>query len=853
MASLLAVPKETFMKHRKTLWKSSVLILCLCAGYMLQHGQLSFQPRKADASVVPAGEPAVSFAKLPLSFEANQGQTDARVKFLSRGPGYTLFLTGDGVVLSLSRRKSGVRSRLSKTKDDRQGTTDVLRMKLDGANARAKFTPINELPGKSNYFIGNDARKWRTNVPTYAKVKYEGIYPGVDSIFYGNQRQLEHDFVVAPGADASRIAFRLEGSKKVSLDAEGNLDITVAGGEVQLQKPLIYQEGSSGRREVPGGYVLMGAREVAFKVGAYDPAKPLVIDPVLEYSTYLGGSSSDFAISIAVDSSGDAYVTGYTQSDNFPTTAGAFQTSLTASAGNANAFVTKLNSSGSALVYSTYLGGNNGDGAFGIAVDPSGNAYVTGFTGSSDFPTTPGVFQTTLATGSTNGFVTKLNPTGSALVYSTYLGGNVFDNGERITVDSAGNAYVSGYASSSDFPTTPGAFQTTLATGSTNGFVTKLNPTASALVYSTYLGGNAFDVAVGIAVDSSGDAYVTGVAFSSNFPTTAGAFQTSFGATAGYSNAFVTKLNRTGSALVYSTYLGGTGSDHGDGMAVDSSGNAYVSGFAQSANFPTAAGAFQTALAGSQNAFVTKLNPGGSALLYSTYLGGSSSDYADCLAIDPSGNAYVSGFAQSANFPTTAGAFQTALAGSQNAFVTELNPSASALVYSTYLGGSDKDQGYGIAVDSLGNAYVTGYTQSTNFPATAGAFQRSLAGSENAFVAKFENTSQAQVTNLQSTVKNLVSTGILSPGLGQFLLAPLNAALAALGSGPATAARVVLDTGDATTAIAASGTSHTAAAIADLYVFIIKVRLLVGLRALTPTEGQTLINAANSLIAALRG
>ena len=770
MASLLAIPKETFMKHRKTLWKSCVLILCLCAGYMLQHGRVSFQPRKADASVVPAGKAAVSFAKLPLSFEANQGQTDARVKFLSRGPGYTLFLTGDEVTLELQKpgvrsQESGaghIRSALQRTTGYGERTTNhVLRLKLVNANRNAAVVGESALPGKSNYFIGNDPDKWRTNVPTYAKVKYEGVYPGVDLVFYGNQRQLEHDFVVAPGGDASRIALRLGGSKKVSLDAEGNLAIAVEGGEVRLQRPLVYQEDSGGRREVPGGYILRGAREVAFKVGAYDPTEPLVIDPVLEYSTYLGGSRSDFGVSIAVDSSGNAYVAGYTESSNFPTTAGAFQTSLTASAGNG--FVTKLNSSGSALVYSTYLGGNNGDGAFGIAVDLSGNAYVTGYTGSSDFPTTPGAFQTTLASSSTNGFVTKLNPTGSALVYSTYLGGN------------------------------------------------------------------ADDFAIGIVVDSSGDVYVTGVAYSGNFPTTAGAFQTSFAATAGNSNAFVTKLNRTGSALVYSTYLGGTGSDHGDGMAVDSLGNAYVSGFAQSANFPTTAGAFQTALAGSQNAFVTELNPGGSALLYSTYLGGSSSDYAVCLAVDSSGNAYVSGFARSANFPTTAGAFQTALAGSQNAFVTELNPGGSALVYSTYFGGSDEDQGYGIAVDSLGNAYVTGYTASSNFPATEGAFQTSLAGGQNAFVAKFENTLEAQIVNLQNTVKGLVSTGTLSAGSGQLLLRPLIAALAAVNAG------------------------RTAVAVRDLDAFIRDIRLLVILRRLTPTEGQTLINAANRLIAELRG
>jgi hypothetical protein len=617
-----------------------------------------------------------------LSFEANQGQTDAHVKFLSRGPGYTLFLTSDEVALELQdsgsriqdsvrAKRSGTLSALRRTTDHGQGTREsLLRLKLVNANQNAVATGASELPGKANYFIGNDPRKWRTNVPTYAKVKYAGVYPGVDLVFYGNQRQLEHDFVVAPGADASRIALRLEGSKKSSLDAEGNLVVAVEGGEVRLEKPLIYQEGSSGRREIPGGYVLTGAREVAFKVGAYDPTKPLVIDPVLVYSTYLGGSGVDVGFGIAVDPSGNAYVTGQTSSDNFPTTAGAFQTSL---AGSDNAFVTELNPAGSALVYSTYLGGSKVDSGQGIAVDSSGHAYVRGIATSTDFPTTAGAFQTSLA-GSLNTFITKLNPSGSALVYSTYLGGSSVDVGWGIAVDSSGHAYVAGNTTSSDFPITPGAFQTSLA-GSQNAFVTKLNPSGSGLVYSTYLGGTSADVVWDIAVDSSGHAYVTGYATSTNFPTTAGAFQTSL---AGSHNAFVTKLNPSGSGLVYSTYLGGGGLDYGLGIAVDSLGHAYVTGQTQSSDFPTTAGAFQTSLAGTKNAFVTTLNPSGSALVYSTYLGGSGGDAGYGIAVDTSGNAFVTGVTGSSNFPTTTGAFQTSLAGSDNTFVAKLTPKGEA-------------------------------------------------------------------------------------------------------------------------------------------------------------------------------
>ncbi len=833
MAGLLAIPKETFMKHRKTLWKSCVLMLCLCAGYMLQHGQVSFQPRKTDASVVPAGKPVVSYAKLPLSFEANQGQTDARVKFLSRGPGYTLFLTGDEVALELPEpgvrsQESGagpIRSALRRTTDHGQPAREsLLRLKLVNANRNATVVGASELPGKANYFIGNDPQKWRINLPTYAKVEYAGIYPGVDLVFYGNQRRLEHDFVVAPGSDASSIAFRLEGSRKVSLDAEGALAIAVEAGKVRFERPVIYQEDNSGRREIPGGYVIKGNGEVSFEIGPYDRTTPLVIDPVLTltYSTCLGGSLIDTGVAIAVDSTGNAYVTGQSYSTNFPTTRGAFQTSRR---GAENVFVSKLNGNGSALIYSTYIGGSTLDGGTGIGVDALGDAYVAGYTYSSDFPTTAGAFQTSLA-GTQNAFVTKLDASGSALVYSTFVGGGSTDLATGISLNSAGDAYVVGQTSSPNFPTTEGAYQTSLA-GSANAFITKLNRGGSALEYSTYLGGSENDTGNGIAVDSSGNAYVTGQTASLDFPTTAGALQNSLPIPW---SAFVTKLNPSGSGLVYSTYLGG-GGDGGQAIALDSSGQAYVAGGTSSSDFPfpTTPGAFQTSQAGVLNAFVTKLNPSGSALMYSTLLGGSSQDYDFGIALDFSDDVYLIGYTESADFPTTPGAFQSTLAGSQNAYVTVLNPEGSALLYSTYIGGSSYDAGQGVTVDYLGNPYAVGYTQSSNFPTTPGAFQTAPPAAEVTFVAKFENTPQAQVSNLESAVKTLVSTGTLNAGLGQVLLPPLNAALAVVNAG------------------------RPGAAVPDLEVFIINIRTLVLARQLTTTEGQTLINAANSLIAELRG
>jgi Beta-propeller repeat/Abnormal spindle-like microcephaly-assoc'd, ASPM-SPD-2-Hydin len=686
------------------------------------------------------GKIVESYGKLPLSFEANQGQTDAGVKFLSRGSGYTLFLTDDEAVFSWRGREpkpnaSPVTDRLH-PKAVVPKTGAVLRMKLVKANHAAKMTGSDELPGKSNYFIGNDPKKWRSNLPTYAKVKYEGVYPGIDLVYYGNQRQLEYDFIVAPGADPVHIQFDVRGAKKIRRDKDGDLLLQVGDGEVRWRKPGVYQEKDGRRQEIDGRYVIKHGRRMGFELAAYDSKRPLIIDPILGYSTYLGGSNADQGYGISVDGSGDAYVTGVTQSPDFPT----MNPLQSANAGSEDAFVTELNPAGSALVYSTYLGGSSNDQGFGIAVDSSGNAYVTGVTSSPDFPITPGAFQTTLS-GSGNAFLTKLNPSGSALVYSTYLGGGG-DSGQGIALDSSGDAYLTGSTSSPNFPTTPGAFQTTCGggcNGTGDAFVTELNPAASALVYSTYLGGSSNDQGFGIAVDSSGNAYVTGATSSTDFPTTPGAFQT---ALSGSGNAFLTKLNPSGSALVYSTYLGG-GGDSGQGIALDSSGDAYLTGSTSSSNFPTTPGAFQTTCGGGCNstgdAFVTELNPTASALVYSTYLGGSSNDQGFGIAVDSSGNAYVTGATSSPDFPLMNPA-QPNYGGQTDGFVAEVNPSGSALVYSTYLGGSSNDQGSGIAVDSSGNAYVTGATSSTDFPTTTGAFQTACGGGcspyPDAFVAK---------------------------------------------------------------------------------------------------------------------
>jgi hypothetical protein len=629
----------------------------------------------------------------------------------------------------------------SEMEQTRQGM--ALSLRFIESNPSANIKARKEQPGIINFFIGNDPAKWQTNLHSYAEIVYSELWAGIDMVFRNTGGVLKYEFIIRPGANLNNIHLTYDGADNLSLDADGNLLIHTPMGILTEQHPVSYQLDGEQQLPVTTEFALEhqpnGALVFGFTAGAdYDPRYPVVIDPGLVYSTYLGGSGFDIGNGIVVDTAGNAYVTGKTFSLDFPTTPGAFQTSLQ---GIGNAFVTKLNPAGSALVYSTYLGGSDQDGGNGIAVDTSGNAYFTGSTLSTNFPTTLGAFQTSHK-GVEDAFVTKLNPAGNALIYSTYLGGSAFDIGRGIAVDTSGNAYVIGLGHSSDFPITPDAFQTTFK-GLIDAFVTKLNPAGSALVYSTYLGGSGQDLGNGIVIDTSGNAYITGSTDSTDFPTTLGAFQTSLKA---FTDAFVTKLNSAGSALVYSTYLGGNSADNGNGIAIDTSGNSYVTGFTQSTDFPTTPSAFQTSLKGIIDAFVTKLNPAGSALVYSTYLGGSNQDNGLGIAVDTSGNAYVAGLTNSTDFPTTPGALQTTFKGIADAFVTRLNPAGSALVYSTYLGSSEQDDGFGIAADTSGNAYVTGLTFSTDFPTTPGTLQTSLKGVGDAFVTKLQTFPNGPLT-----------------------------------------------------------------------------------------------------------
>jgi hypothetical protein len=597
------------------------------------------------------------YDKLPLNFEANYGQTDSQVKFFSHGNGYSLFLTSSEAVLVLSKTKEKgegeSRDPFHRFYQPLPACTDVVRMKLLGANPDPKIEGIDELPGKSNYLIGNDPAKWRINIPSYARVRYQDVYPGVDLIYYGNQRQLEYDLIIAAGVDPGLIELGFEGVEKIRINKSGDLVLHTASGEIYQRKPMIYQQSGAIKQAVVGSYVIRGKRKIGFQIAGYDVSKPLVIDPVLAYSTYLGSSSADSGGGIAVDSAGNVYVTG-AASTNFPTTAGALQPTY---GGATDAFVAKLDATGAALIYSTYLGGGGIDSGSGIVVDSSGNVLLAGPTQSPDFPTTAGAFQATFG-GRTDAFVAKLNATGTAFIYSTYLGGSGDDASFGIAADSVGNAYVTGVASI-NFPTTPGAFQTTYG-GAADVFVTKLNATGTALIYSTYLGGSSPDFGRRIALDSAGNAYVTGQTSSSNFPTTPGAFQMTYGG--GPSDAFVTKLNPGGTALVYSTFLGGSAGDIGRSIAVDSAGNTYVTG-AASAGFPTTPDALQTAFGGSTDAFVAKINAAGTVLIYSTLIGGSNNDEGVEVVADASGNVYITGHTRSLDFPTTPGALQSNTVG----------------------------------------------------------------------------------------------------------------------------------------------------------------------------------------------
>jgi uncharacterized repeat protein (TIGR01451 family) len=751
------------------------------------------QGSSAAASTQSAIPVMAAYHRLPLIFEPNQGQSDPEVKFLAHGSGYGLFLTADTAVLSLRHAAAGRVVPKS----------SVVRMKLEGASTNSAVEGSDELPGKSNYFIGNDPAKWHTDVPQFARVRYHGVYPGVDLVYYGKQGQLEYDFEAAPGSDPREVTLRFEGAENLSIDAAGDLVLAVGDGHVTLAAPRVYQRFGDKERRVDGRFELRGRDRVGFSLGAYDPRQTLIIDPILTYSTYLGGSGDEACTvilgvatgvagcpAVAVDTSLNAYIAGSTMSTDFPKAGSPFQAGLV---GTANVFVAKFNNTANTLVFSTYLGGNTIDTTAGVAVDAGTNVIVAGNTTSSNFPTrgTNLAFQATRLNSNNHAFLSKLDPLGHTLIYSTYLSGNGVDTATGVALDLGSNAYVTGTTTSTEvdtgFPSTLGAFSdsqyagTGKRPGGTNSFfLTKVNPSfsgVSSVQYSTYFGGstpsNGETMGGGVAVDVNSNVYITGGTNFTDMPVL-NAFQATL---AGGLDVFVASLNPaavTGTQLLYSTYLGGTGDDIAFGIAVDSALSTYVTGSTTSTNFPAAGtGVFQPAEGGGTDAFLAKLGAvvttgntvGTVPLNYFTYLGGSLDDVGLGIVLDNSGQALggsqgarITGWTASADFPVRNNPVQTGFGGGHDAFVARIDTTATTSDasghYATFLGGSNDDFGTGIAVDVQGASYVAGETKSANFltqaPPLSAPFQPSLNGGSDAFLSKLGPLLALKVTVVTS-------------------------------------------------------------------------------------------------------
>lgn len=721
----------------------SLLILVLVA--------IALAPSNTVAAPLAISRPA------PVMFIENTGQFASGARFLVRGTNATLYLSDDALWFTFLEKNTSTNPRAVSSK--MRGVN--LKVTFSGANAKPRLEPFNRLNTRITYLLGKDTAKWRTNVPAWGGVRYKDLYPGIDLEITGADGQLTPRLVAQAGAWLNNVQMRVEGTTQLALETN-RVRASTALGDVRLPLVTINDPRADSLRPL----IISNVIGFPFARGTTADARVNVRDQAdLLFSSYLGGSSDDVGNAIAVDANGAVYVTGTSASSDFPTTTGAFQKTL---AGASDVFVFKIDPAASQATYVTFIGGTGDDVGLALRVDTSGNAFVAGSTSSADFPTTTSAYKTT-APGGGDAFALKLAPDGASLAYATYLGGAARDVANSMALDADGNAYLTGETESSDFPVTNGATKQ----GTSDAFVTKLNANGNALTYSTLLSGANVEAGMAIAVDTTNAAYITGVTTSGNFTTTLSARDrrydggnVRFASDAPCGDAFIAKLVPDGSAYAYSTFLGGTGCDVGNAIAVDTNGNAFVSGTTSSTDFPTTQDAYQHTNAGGTDAFAIKLNANASVVIFSSLFGGAGNDSANGISFDADGNVYFAGTTASSNLPTSASAFQTTLRGTSDAFITKLNASATTLAYSSFFGGGTIESGNAFVLDANQRAWLVGTTDSTDLPTSGTTFQSALAGGRDAFITKLVlNTSTPTTYSILGRVTDATSNPLTDVSL----------------------------------------------------------------------------------------
>lgn len=682
-------------------------------------------------------------------FIENKGQWDKEVLYLCRINGLNAWITKSGVTYDFHKWKKLNRfdvQFIDNKNDHYIQYGHIIKVNHVDANVNLYSETKQKSDAYYNYLIGNNPEKWADYVGLYQEIVVKNIYEGISQRWYFDEGNLRYDYIVSPHANYKKIQLAVQGSDNCQIK-ENDLVFNTIFGEVRQCKLFVYQNINGIKKAIQAKWI-KNNEHFSFELGNYDSRYPLIIDPLI-WSTYIGDTADDYPYDVTRDVFNNIYVTGYTASATYPTTAGVYDN--THNGGGSypyDVFVSKLNSTGTTLLYSTFIGGSQGEVAEKIVVNNAGNVYLTGGTKSSDFPVTAGAYDNTYnGHGSASWiwgdvFILQLNATGSALVFSTFVGGNFDDAGRALYVDANGDIYCAG-AARSNFPVTAGAFDTVYSSGPYDGFILKMNATATTLIYCTYYGGSGNDTANGITVDDLGNAYVIGNTHSTDFPTTAGAFDTSFN---GVYDGYVLKINPTGTGLVYSTFIGGTNEDRHFGIVLKGNYNIVIAGFSNSATYPTTTGAYDTSHNGDYDVVLTEIDAIGSSLVYSTYMGGFGPDMALCMTQSFSGFIYVSGYAD-AGFPTTAGAYDTSHNGDEDVFIAIFNPSLSSLLYCTYIGGISYDRATGIITDNAGYPIVTGRTYSPDYPTTTGAYDVSHNGAMDGFVTKLDPSIPLPITS----------------------------------------------------------------------------------------------------------